>query len=198
MEFNESKTKENIARAFAGLCQDGARYQFISKSAMSEGFVFISDYLKTIAKHKMAHASILYQIMLEESGKAKDNVEINAGYPFENYILKTSLQDSSEIERYEGENLYSYFSSIAKDEGYSEIAKKFEYMAEIYSNFSRNLNTLATLFDDNKLYTNKNKIKWHCTNCGYDHYDISAPKTCPLCCYPQGYYKIEIDEAKSK
>ena len=196
MEFNESKTKENIARAFAGLCQDGARYQFISKSAINEGFVFISDYLKKIAKHKMAHASILYQFMLEESGKAKEHVEINAGYPFENYILKTSLKDSSEIEGYEGENLYTYFSTIAKDEGFSEIAKKFEYMSEIYLNFSNDLFALANLFDNKKLYTSKNKIKWHCTNCGYNFKGTVAPKTCPLCSYPQGYYMIEIDEAK--
>ena len=46
MEFNESVTKENLARTFAGLCQDGARYQFIAKTAVSEGYEYISDFLK--------------------------------------------------------------------------------------------------------------------------------------------------------
>ena len=31
MNFLESKSKENLARAFAAECQDGARYQFIAK-----------------------------------------------------------------------------------------------------------------------------------------------------------------------
>ena len=33
MDFSESKTKENLASAFAAECQDGARYQFIAKDA---------------------------------------------------------------------------------------------------------------------------------------------------------------------
>ena len=33
MEFCNSKTRENLARAFAAECQDGARYQFIAKDA---------------------------------------------------------------------------------------------------------------------------------------------------------------------
>ena len=28
IDFDNSKTKENLARAFAGECQDGAKYQF--------------------------------------------------------------------------------------------------------------------------------------------------------------------------
>ena len=35
MDFNNSKTKENLARLFAGECQDGARYQFIAKKSKS-------------------------------------------------------------------------------------------------------------------------------------------------------------------
>ena len=36
MNFEESQTKINLARAFAGECQGGARYQFIAQKAMQE------------------------------------------------------------------------------------------------------------------------------------------------------------------
>ncbi len=198
MEFNDSKTKENVARAFAGLCQDGARYQFIALNARDEGFYFISDTLKMFAKHKMAHASVLYQIMLDYTRKQKDNIVINAGFPFENQILKTSLKDSAEIEKYESENLYQHFSTIAKDEGFKEISEKFDYMANIYQTFAKKLEILGKDFDKNQLYERQQKVLWTCTNCGYTNESKSAWSKCPLCNYPQGYISVNFENNKNK
>ena len=33
VDFLQSKTRTNLARAFSGECQDGARYQFMAKQA---------------------------------------------------------------------------------------------------------------------------------------------------------------------
>ena len=32
MNFQDSKTKENLARSFAAECQEGARYQFMARA----------------------------------------------------------------------------------------------------------------------------------------------------------------------
>ena len=40
VDFNESKTKTNLARAFAGECQAGARYQFIAQKRIEYGKIF--------------------------------------------------------------------------------------------------------------------------------------------------------------
>ena len=50
MDFQKSKTKENLARAFAGECQDGAFYQFIIKDCKKD-FKYLSNLLKGIAKN---------------------------------------------------------------------------------------------------------------------------------------------------
>ncbi len=193
MDFNSSKTKECVARLFAAECQDGARYQFMAKSAVSEGFSFISDTLKMLAKHEMAHASTLYNIMLENIGKGKDNVPIEAGYPFENSELRTSLQVSSEIEEYEAKNIYPSFAKIAKDEGFPEIAKKFLLIASVEETHSTILSSLAKLYKAKKLYKTQEKTKWQCSNCGHSHEEKEAWKNCPLCTYPQGYVQISPD-----
>ena len=36
MQFHETQTYQNLARAFAGECQAGMRYQMIAKLAMQE------------------------------------------------------------------------------------------------------------------------------------------------------------------
>ena len=50
VDFEKSETKINLARAFAGECQDGARYQFIAKQAEQEGYQYIKTLLKTLKR----------------------------------------------------------------------------------------------------------------------------------------------------
>lgn len=191
MNFLESKTKENLARAFAAECQDGARYQFIAKSAMSEGFSFISDQLKMLAKNEMAHASRFYSLMLKNLGSTKeDNVAIEAGYPFEASQLKCSLQSAADIELYEAKNIYPVFGKVAKDEGFPEIAEAFDLIAKVENTHHQLLQALADMYKNHCLYKYTDKILWKCSNCGHIHESKEAWQVCPLCEYPQGYVMI--------
>lgn len=194
MDFNSSKTKECVARAFAGECQDGARYQFMAKSAVSEGFSFISDQLKILAKNEMAHASRLYSLMVKYIGNGKDNVPIEAGYPFEKSELKISLKIASEIEDNEATSLYPAFAKIAKDEGFPEIAETLSLIAKVEETHRDKLKALANLYRANKLYKNSEKIMWTCSNCGHCETKKEAWQNCPLCGYGQGY--VEVPQAK--
>ncbi len=190
MDFSQSKTKECLARAFAGVCQDGARYQFISKSALSEGYSYIADQLKTIAKNKMAHASVLYNLMLKNMEDGGDNVTIEAGYPFESQLLRTSLQDSSEIEKNEGKNIFPHFAKIAQDEGFEEIENALTLISEVNIRNAEKLAFLAQKFDDGTLYSDDKINTWTCSNCGHSEEKKEAWDKCPLCSYPQGYVVI--------
>ena len=190
MDFNSSKTKECVARAFAGECQDGARYQFMAKSAVSEGFSFISDQLKILAKNEMAHASRLYTLMVKYIGNGKDNVPIDAGYPFERAELKYSLKVASEIEDNEATSLYPAFAKIAKDEGFAEIGEALSLIAKVEESHRDKLKALAQMYKAGKLYKNPEKIMWTCSNCGHCETKKEAWQTCPLCGYPQGYVQI--------
>lgn len=194
MNFQQSETKQSLARAFAGICQDGARYQFIAKSAISEGYEYIAQELKAIAKNKMAHASVLYQLMLDNIEGYKDNVNIEAGYPFESYKLATSLQNSAEIEKYEGKNVFAHFAKIAHDEEFFEIEKTFLLICDVNLKNAAKLEYLAKKFDDGSLYKTDKESCWECSNCGHTENEGSAWENCPLCGYPTGFIKIIIDK----
>ena len=196
MDFNTSVTKENLARAFAGLCQDHARYVFIAKSALREGYGYVSNLLNRIASNKIAHASSLYSIMLEKIKKSKDNVNIEAGYPFENHLLKTSLLDSAEIEYHQAKNVYPHFSKLASDEGFEDIAQHFLLIAEVSTKNAQLLHILADKFESKSLYSSKEKVNWVCSNCGHTDFSKQAWDVCPLCGYPKGYVIPPLDDLK--
>lgn len=194
MDFNESKTKTNLARLFAGECQDGARYQFIAKTAMSEGFSYISDSMKTLAKNEMAHAGVIYDLLSSYGGKNMKNIEISAGYPFESCDLEKGLKACSGAELSQHKNIYPHFSKIARDEGFTDIAEKLELIAEVELEHSQILSVLDKMYNSKKLYKSTHEKNWKCSNCGNEKKSKQAWRECPLCTYPQGYVEIDIKE----
>lgn len=194
MDFNSSKTKENLARLFAGECQDGARYQFIAKTAKAQGFSYISDIMKMLAKNEMAHASVIYSYLEENGGNKLKNIEINAGYPFETCNLEKGLLAASGAELSQAENIYPHFAKIAKDEGFTEIAEKLMLIAEVEKEHSIILEMLNKLYNSKKLYKSTQEKLWKCSNCGNEKVSKQAWQECPLCTYPQGYVEIDLKQ----
>ncbi len=197
MNFNDSTTKTNLARAFAGECQAGARYQFMSKLALQDQMQFISDTMKTLAKNEMAHAKVFYDYILQNSDGNVRNIAIEAGFPFEMPKLETSLLEESKNETSEAENIYPSFARIAKDEGFVNIARSFEAIAKIEKSHARILKYLADLYKSKRLYKRDKPTEWKCSTCGHVEISKEAFKTCPVCSLPQGYVIIDIEKELS-
>ena len=115
MDFEESQTKINLARAFAGECQGGARYQFIAQKAMQENKKNIQMLFKTLAKNEMAHAKLFYDYIVEKCGETC-KVEFDADYPYVSPMLDVSLKNEEKIERekkkLKGKNLKVFILSL--------------------------------------------------------------------------------------
>ena len=190
MEFYESQTKKNMARAFAGLCQDSARLQFISKDACNDGFASLGKLLYDMADCKIGQAKRIYEIINENLQQKKDNIIIEAGYPFEECKIKVSLNQTATTEEYESKNLYPQFALIARDEGFGKIEELFMLIANVSLRNSKILKTLSNYYDKHTLYTSTKEIIWKCSNCGNSIKAKSSWKVCPLCQKPKGYVVI--------
>ena len=116
VDFNESQTKTNLARAFAGECQAGARYQFIAQKAMTEDKKNIQMLFKNLAKNEMAHAKRFWGLIAKHGGGVQENIEIKAGYPFEDGELMELIKFASNNEKSESTSIYPSFSKIAEDD----------------------------------------------------------------------------------
>lgn len=194
VDFNSSKTKENLARLYAGECQDGARYQFLAQQANTDGYNYIMGIMKILAKNEMAHAKIFYDLVLKHGGESIPNVEICAGYPFPTYQLVPGLKLTAGAELSQYENIYPEFAKIAKDEGYSDVAQAMLMVAEVEKTHSEMLYELHDKLKSKKIYKSTSPMKWKCSKCGYEKTAKEAWKTCPLCSYEQGYAMIKLED----
>lgn len=193
MDFQSSITKENLARSFASECQEGARYQFLAKMAGNEGYQYMSMLIRTLAHNEMAHAQQFFNKIVELGGNQTQNIEIKAGYPFRSGELKQVLYNESENERMSGESIYPKFASIARDEGFNDVAELFDMVSKVELTHQRALLELHNALSKNSLYKcSSGKHAFKCDECGTIILDKSAPKTCPLCKMGQGYFRIDF------
>ncbi len=197
IEFEKSKTKVNLAKAFAGECQDGARYQFVATQAQQEGYTNIQNLLKTLAKNEMAHAKAFFDLINQYCTGKQHNIQITGGYPFECGNLAQNLKDSIQTEISQSENVYPAFAKVAKDEGFPEIAKKFEFVASVENTHHLMLTELLGMLKGNKLYKSAEPKVWKCGQCGYMREGKTCWEVCPSCNMAKGYVQITLQSANT-
>ena len=115
---------------------------------------------------------------------------MDANYPFHGGSLADSLKFAALDEQSEAENLYPEFARIAREEGFEQIARKFEQVAMVEGNHRIIFEYLYEAFKDGSLYRAERPMLWICGDCGYMHTSKEAFQVCPLCGAKQG--KVEL------
>ena len=197
MDFTKTQTFYNLARGFAGECQAGMRYQLTAKAAMKQGYEVLADTIRSIAKNETNHAKVFFEALLQNAGSC-DDVHIDAHYPFHAGTLEDNLRFAAMDEESEAEELYPSFARIAREEGFGQIALKFEQIAKVESHHRVIFNYLYEAFKDGSLYSADRPMLWVCSECGYMHTGTKAWDVCPLCKTSQGYVELHLPFEKEK
>ena len=186
VDFKNSETKKNLMRAFAGESQARNRYEFAASVAKKEGYSILQDLFNYTANQEKAHAWEFMKRLKEFTGQ---EIDITASYPAE---VETStlvlLKSAAKHESAEGNEIYTEFSKIAKEEGFDAIATLFEEIASVERVHSERFNKYAQELENGTLFKRNESIKWMCTNCGFIYEGTEAPQACPVCAHPQGYF----------
>ncbi len=188
MEFKQSKTRENLMRAFAGESQARNRYTFAAQAARSAGLPFIERIFRFTADQEKEHAEIFFKLL---AGSEGENVHIDGAYPVENAIWPTDrlLRSAQHNEYEEARSVYPAFAAVAREEGFSAAASAFELIAKIEQTHGDRFGQLAQRIEEGKLFTaDSDTMQWLCLNCGHIHTGSQVPPLCPVCKHAQGYF----------
>ena len=191
MQFEKTQTYQNLARAFAGECQAGMRYQMIAKLAMQEKLKTLSDAIKKIAKNETLHATQFFNAIQEKAG-SQENIHLDAGYPFHAGTLAEGLNFAEKDETEEFERIYPTFADTAEEEGFKDVATLFRLVAKVEEQHQAVFHYLANAVKDGTLYKCDSPILWICSECGHMHVSTEAWKVCPLCKSGQGYVELHL------
>lgn len=194
MNLTDSKTKINLLRSFAGESQARNRYTIAASAAKKEGLYIVQSAFLYTANQELAHANQFYQQLKSESG---NNIDIGtATYPVDIYDSTLKLLKSAHHNEFEEYDVvYKDFAKIAKEEGFDSISTLFTNIASIEKTHGDRFNWFAQQLENGTLFKHDTDTQWLCTNCGYIYEGTDAPKVCPVCKHPQGYY-IEFCRAE--
>lgn len=173
MDLKNSKTRENLEKAF--FRESGAfnEYTFFAEQAKAEGYEDIYNTFTQFALNEQAHAKIWFKLFhgIEDTEK--------------------NLLDAEETEHFERTKLYSGFSKTAYEEGFDDIAALFEGVAKIENTHENTYKQLKEKVKNNKIFSSDSEEYWICLNCGHIEKGKKAPEKCPVCSHPISYFKIK-------
>ena len=185
MEFQASRTAQNLLKAFAGESQARNRYTFAAGVARAEGMEHVAAVLEETAGNEREHARLFYQHLAKLAPAA---LEITAGYPVVAGDTKAQLEAACRGENEEWSALYPEFARIAREEGFNDVARTFEAIAKVEKEHEERFRRLLDHVVNGTVFQRGEKIYWRCLECGHIHEGLSAPKACPVCMKPQAFF----------
>ncbi|MBU3073641.1 rubrerythrin [Clostridium estertheticum] len=183
-----TETAQNLMKSFAGESQARNRYTFYSSVAKKEGYIQISNIFTETAANEKEHAERFFKFLNKDL--CGEVVEINATYPVALGDTKVNLLSGANGENEEWSDLYPAFAKVADEEGFPEIAVIYRKIAEVEKHHEERYRELLSNVENNTVFDKEEVVMWKCGNCGYIFEGKSAPKLCPACAHPQGYFEI--------
>lgn len=172
MEFQQSKTYSNLLNAYERDLMTATIYSIDSDRARLDGYIDIANIYTSTAANEKEHARIWLRQL--NNGNLPDTQE--------------NLLDASNNALSKG-TLYREYARIAKEEGYDDIASLFNGVANIELNHDLRFKTLHENIIRGEVFCKPTETLWVCLQCGNIMSGICAPTICPVCGFPQSYYK---------
>lgn len=192
--LTETKTLENLMKAFAGESQARNRYTYYASIASKESYKQIEAIFLETADNEKEHAKRFYKLLLEGlNGELPTAVEIHASYPVAQGTTFDNLKAAASGENEEWTSLYPTFAEIAINEGFPEVAVAFKSIAKVEEKHEKRYLKLANNIEDEIVFARNDVILWKCRNCGYIHEGNAAPEVCPACLHVKGYFEVFVE-----
>mgnify|MGYP000942040279 FL=1 len=177
MELKGSKTEQNLHTAFAGESMARNKYDYFASAAKKEGYEQVAKIFAETALNEKEHAKLWFKALgeLHNGETAGDTLK--------------NLKAAAAGEHYEWTDMYKGFAEVAHQEGFKELAVRFENVAKVEFQHEARYNKLAQHLEEDDVWTETEPTKWHCINCGFIFEGKTPPMKCPACDHPRAFFE---------
>lgn len=172
-----TKTAENLMTAFSGESQARNKYTYYASKAKKDGYEQIAAIFEETAGNEKEHAELWFKLL--HNGAVPDTL--------------TNLNDAAAGEHYEWVDMYASFAEVAHEEGFEDIAKLFEGVANVEKVHEERYRKLIANVEGGLVFSRDNDVIWQCANCGHIEIGKKAPAECPVCAHPQSYFRLRAE-----
>ena len=177
MDLKGTKTEKNLLEAFAGESQARNKYSYFASKAKKDGYVQIASIFEETAANEKEHAKIWYKYL--HGGSVADTI--------------ANLEDAANGENFEWTDMYARMAKEAREEGFDEIADKFEMVGAIEKEHEERYRKLLANIKEGLVFSRDGDCVWQCSNCGHIVIGPKAPEVCPVCDHPQSFFQLKAE-----
>ncbi len=188
MDFNSSKTRQNLMNSFAGESQARNRYTFFASVAKKAGYEQIAAIFLDTAQNEKEHAKVFYKHLAKYMGEGVVNVDGTYPVVFDDTLKH--LEESIAGENEEWTKLYPEAAKVADEEGFADVAESFRQVAAAELEHEKRYQALKNNIEAGAVFKKTTQTRWRCRNCGRVVDGAEAPDTCPTCAHPQAHFEV--------
>ena len=167
MNLKNTQTEKNLIKALQGEALAHMRY-IIYASLIGKTSKSTEKEILEIANNEKQHWKVFAKLLFGE----------------DYYNDIKNLETAISGETNECKNLYRDFANVAQDEGFQEVADKFNMIADIECEHVQDFEFIKDDIIDPLSHS-----FYKCSNCGYIHRGNEPPEICPVCEHPKEYFK---------
>ncbi len=185
IKFRQSRTAVNIHTSFAAETQARTRYNFFATKARDDGFMHIAKIFDDTADQEYEHALVFFKFF--------NGGELGINWTFPTGVIKdtyANLLSAAALEKYVSDDMYKRFAIEAEEEGFERAADTFNNIIVVEKHHEQLYLELAHNIKADQVFEKPEELVWRCLSCGYLHTGTSAPKKCPACVKPTGYFEL--------
>lgn len=177
MELKGSKTEKNLLEAFAGESMANSKYTYYAGKARKDGYQQIAAIFEETAGNELSHAKQWFRYI--SGGEIADTGE--------------NLLAAANGEHFEWTEMYSRMAAEAREEGFDEIARKFELVAAVEKEHEERYRKLLANVEEGIVFSRDGDMIWQCRKCGFLYIGKKAPGKCPICGHEQAFFQIRAE-----
>ena len=172
-----TRTEKNLQEAFAGESMARNKYTYFASKAKKDGYVQISKIFEETAANEKEHAELWFKYL--HGGKVPSTIE--------------NLQAAADGENFEWTDMYERMAREAREEGFIEIAERFEGVGRIEKEHEERYRKLLDNITKERVFSKDGDVIWQCSNCGHIMVGKHAPEVCPVCDHAQAYFQVRAE-----
>ena len=177
MNLKGTKTEKNLMEAFAGDSMARNKYTYFASKAKKDGYVQISKIFEETAANEQEHAKIWFKYLHDGAVPGTED----------------NLKAAADGENFEWTDMYARMAKEAREEGFNEIAEKFEMVAAIERDHEERYRKLLNNIKEGIVFSRDGDRIWKCSNCGHIVIGPKAPDVCPVCDHPQAFFELKAE-----
>lgn len=174
-DYSDTETELNLMNAFCFESIARNKYSYFASRARKDGYEQIAAIFEHTADNEKEHAKLWYK----ELFNIEDTLD--------------NLLEAASGENNEWSHLYSSYAKTALEEGFPELAHKFELIGEIEKQHEKRYRLLMQNIASDNVFSKPEVTVWECRNCGHLHIGTTAPDTCPVCDHPGAFFELRAE-----